>query len=271
MSIRLLELNPLARAAAWLSEHGSDHDGYQPEDILEAARESKLELMAVVPDWHSAGKISWRLRDAMPIDEEKNADANTLPPGADLIDHDGLFLVSSKIAKRLLDHGECSLDCVEMPLVVCSNSAHTPPIQWLQGTDDGRLIRMHHVRVSRGVLQEFAQSSAYPEATLAQREQKLGVSKTAILAAPWPYLPNCDKAQLSRFLADPPKWLLDTNARVQKGAPGRDVAIWNPAKLAIALHGTKHFSQHKLTRVIKEHFFDFINEWDRYQDILLPA
>lgn len=271
MATRLREINPLHLAAAWLREQSTDHEGYQPEDFLEAMRKGSPELrdlFVVTPKWQDVGEISWIKRNKLPSDDKPRECTYVASTVREFHGGDGRIRLNSEMAKRLLDHGECSLDCVTMPIIDCRESSQSTTEEWLQGSNDGRLITIDHLRITRNALLAFAQSLDKPMAATALGEPAVpGVSKAEILNAPWQYPLGFNETKLRRVLEDSPKWI--SSAKVSKGLPGGPSAMWNPAKLAMQLHDREHFNLGHLTQVINDHFACYLGEWNGYRESYL--
>lgn len=266
MATRLRANNPLDVAALWLSEQNNDLNGYQAEDILEDASLGKIQLWAVVPDWQSVGEIAWLKREKKIADAQSGAYTLSSSVVGDFVSGDGCIRVTEGMAKRLLVHGECGLDCVSMPIIDCSSDALEPSDVWLQGTRDGRLIKIEHIRVTRDDLQAFV-SAANKQVGAAAKEVDLlpGVGNKEILSAPWQYPIRFSEKQLGGLLREQPKWFLE--ARIREGRQGVASPMWNPAVVAKLLHDEKHFTLHRLTKVINDNFPDYLGEWNEYKDV----
>lgn len=268
MTIRLRENNKLDVAASWLSEQCDDFEGYQPEDIIEDALLGKINPWVAIPEWQTTGELDWIRHDKI-IDDTKTG-AYTVSTSADVnfLCSDGRVRLTAEMARRLLDHGECSLDCVQMPIIDCtSGPPDTSVTSFLRGIGDGRLITLEHIRVSRNELIAFASTTHEPaiEPMIEKRPKLIGVSSNKILGAPWQYPSGFDEKHLAGLLNDKPKWILP--ALLSRGTRGGDSATWNPATLATLLHDRKNFSINSLSRVINSHFDHYLEEWNIYVDI----
>lgn len=265
MATRLREDNSLDIAAAWLSEQDDDLAGYQAEDILEDARLGKIELGAVVPEWQRTGEIDWLRLDRV-VDVASGSYTYKASAASNFLASDGRIRVTAEMAKRLLEHGECSLDCVRMPIIDCSKGGELPTDSWLQGIRDGRLIEMEHIRVTRDQLLSFASMAPKPiTPSIKEKIRLLGVSKADMLAAPWQFVHGYDEKKFGRDLGDPPAWLSD-DAMITRGRKGGPSAMWNPAVVATIMCLRNKFVPRIAARVINDHFPDYIDTWKSHND-----
>lgn len=102
-----------------------------------------------------------------------------------------------------------------------------------------------------------------PAAAALSKDGPRGLTKKEMLANEWP-IPS--RINLERLLSDVPVWL--TPARLNKGAPGKASALWNPAMLALCLAADKAISKTALTRYIANYMPDWADEWESLSDSL---
>lgn len=98
------------------------------------------------------------------------------------------------------------------------------------------------------------------------RNKPNGLGKKAILAVDWPMPNNVQNVRLKRFLTDVPRWL--EPARIQRGAPGKASALWNPTLLAVCIHEHFHVSARSFDNHIRTYFPDWLAEWRQRSEYL---
>lgn len=225
----------------------------------------KIQPWAVVPEWQTTGEIDWLRRDKAIVNAATGEYTYTTSAASNFLASDGRIMVTVEMAKRLLEHGECSLDCVRMPIIDCSNEPQEASDSWLQGTRDGRLITIDHIRVSRAELEAYISSPPEPrtERLIAHMHKLPGVSKAEILNAPWQFAPGFGHEQLAGLLDGRPKWI--QSAILGRGKRGGTSYMWNPATLAMLLHDKKGLLMKGLTRVINDKFESYLDEWNKYR------
>jgi len=102
---------------------------------------------------------------------------------------------------------------------------------------------------------------ALVESTEKKQSIRKGATKQEILTNSWPIPLTIN---LSNLLSDVPKWL--EQARLSRGAPGKESSRWNPAMLAVCLATEKAISKLALTRYISMYFAEWADEWERLSD-----
>ncbi|MBI2276335.1 MAG: hypothetical protein HYU74_03170 [Dechloromonas sp.] len=170
---KILDMNPITSAAAWLIEQTGDAD-ITPDYLVEQCRLGEIKIFASVPEWKDTGdgEIKW-LKPASAADSQKatyvDLDGRTwmnhLPPvSAGQYISDGLLLVTREMATKLLTHGKSSLSCARLKVLETGNETLArlvdgePMIigEQLTGAHDGRMVDFSHLRVSRPELEAFA-------------------------------------------------------------------------------------------------------------------
>jgi|CXWL01.1.fsa_nt_gi hypothetical protein len=107
-----------------------------------------------------------------------------------------------------------------------------------------------------------------PKDLIALKNESIkGVTKKQVMSAF--HGMHFDSTQWRKNLSSPPKWLID--CRVSRGVRGnnKDSAIWNPIKIAIALHTVHDISIEKLDtafRKLKDWTDDWKDETELYRD-----
>ncbi|MDD5365334.1 MAG: hypothetical protein PHR30_08340 [Gallionellaceae bacterium] len=98
-----------------------------------------------------------------------------------------------------------------------------------------------------------------------------GLTAKAVLAHDWPLPPG---VKLKGLLSDGrAEWL--SEARTFRGSGGKCPSLWNPAMLAICMESrekgkTWTANHHHLDKHIREHFADWVDEWERLCEIGQP-
>jgi hypothetical protein len=129
------------------------------------------------------------------------------------------------------------------------------PSSWI------RKIKLNVESASSGT-PESAELPA-PAAEALSEDGPRGLTKKEMLANDWP-IPV--RINLKRLLSDVPVWL--EPARLNRGAPGKASALWNPAMLALCLATNKAISKTALTRYIDTYMSDWGDEWKRLSESL---
>lgn len=96
----------------------------------------------------------------------------------------------------------------------------------------------------------------------AEKFSRAGLGRKEVLAADWPLFGAFSQTSLDRALSEPPKWLLP--ARIAKGQAGKMSSTWNPALIADCLVEVGHAKKLALTGFIRNHFPDWLAEWEEY-------
>jgi hypothetical protein len=91
-----------------------------------------------------------------------------------------------------------------------------------------------------------------------------GLPKKSILASDWPLIGDFDQVSLSRALSDVPDWLQD--ARLTKGARGKQSSTWNPALIGACLVAQEHAIPKAIARFIKSIFPEWLDDWEEWSE-----
>lgn len=178
---KLLEMNLITSAAAWLIERTGDGD-ITPRYLVEQCRLGEIKIVAATPEWKDIGDGEIKLmKQVSATDPQMRTTGIVIADGKTWINDtplvsvgnfvsDGLLLVTSEMAARLLTHGKSSLSCARLKIVETSKDKIDEAIslgqltngeliisdEQLVGSHDGRMIDFSHLRISKSELEAFA-------------------------------------------------------------------------------------------------------------------
>lgn len=179
---KLLDINSIEAAAAWLVEQTGDKD-ITVSYLVDQCRLGEIKILAATPEWNDIGdgEVHWMERVSATDPRAPTAD-NALANGdtwisdaplvsvGSFISGDGLLLVTREMATRLLIHGKSSLSCARIQVIETSMKKREETISLgllaeademitgnqLLGTHDGRMVDFSHLRIRRSALEAFA-------------------------------------------------------------------------------------------------------------------
>lgn len=179
---KLLDINPIEAAAAWLVEQTGDKD-ITASYLVDQCRLGEIKILAATPGWNDIGdgEVHWTERVSAKDPRAPTAcivlangdtwiDEAPLVSIGSYISGDGLLLVTHEMASRLLNHGRSGLSCARLQVIETSEKKRKEAIslgrlaedeemitgEQLLGTHDGRMVDFSHLRVRRSELEAFA-------------------------------------------------------------------------------------------------------------------
>lgn len=231
------------------------------KQIIQTAANGEISIWFRVP-------VSLRLVRTEPLEGEKNE----IPAPAGFISRISIAACKSLIAAEVANY-----DGWDNPKIIdFFGPCKTLVRDWMPA--EGEImpeIRPNDCSVSaagiKQLLERYTEHAQVPPETAepdprteVQHEgaTRRGVTKREILAVDWPLHASFRQGSLENALGDVPDWLCGARMSIGGRGKGKGSNTWNPAALGAALVDRGYASKNAITRVIHQHFDDWLDDWE---------